>query len=225
MTEDKSHNISRFVDTEFDNKELPPICGYWSEKLVPLEQALKLIVPRIEQLDRSIKAAKKYCHFPSEHGLTHDQSADLYIHTMERGDNSSYRVLNQALRSENRPALKHWFPYLKLFDTAVSKLPTVKGSIWRGVSKQIFVSRVILNLLDIKRYSIRWLNHCCRMGKLKAASNSTSVAQVIKKESLPVAQAIKKESFSGECTSARTYEIHVILVKKTSTITIETKTV
>jgi hypothetical protein len=51
------------------------------------------------------------------------------------------------------------------------------------------------------------------------------VAQVIKKESLPVAQAIKKESFSGECTSARTYEIHVILVKKTSTITIETKTV
>jgi len=137
MTEDKSYTMSRFVDTEFNNKELPPICGYWNEKLVSLEEALKLIVPRIEQLDRSIKAAKKYCHFPSEHGLTHDESAALYLYTMEGGDDSFYRVLNRALRSEDRPALKPWFPYLKLFDTAVSKLPTVRGSIWRGVPGDI----------------------------------------------------------------------------------------
>jgi hypothetical protein len=129
--------MSRFVDTEFDNKQLPPISGYWSEKLVSLEQALELIVPRIEQLDRSIKAAKKHCHFPSEHGLTHDESAALYLYTMEGGDNSFYRVLNHALRSEDRPALKPWFPYLKLFDTTLSKLPTVSGSIWRGVHGDI----------------------------------------------------------------------------------------
>jgi hypothetical protein len=60
------------------------------------------------------------------------------------------------------------------------------------------------------------------MGKLKAAFNSTSVAQAIKKESLhfndssegtkqpiakftlmPATQAIKKESFSGEFTSLK----------------------
>jgi hypothetical protein len=137
MTEDASQTISRFVDTEFDNKQLPPICGYWSEKLAPLEQALKFIVPHIEQLDRSIKAAKKYCHFPSEHGLTHDESAALYLYTMEGGDNSFYRVLNRALQSEDRPALKPWFPYLKLLDTALFKLPNVRGSIWRGLSGDV----------------------------------------------------------------------------------------
>jgi hypothetical protein len=125
--------MNRFVDNAYDNKKLPPICGYWSEKLVPLEQALKHIVPRIEQLDRSIKAAKTNCHFPSEHGLTHDESAALYLYTMEGGDTSFYRVLNRALRSEDRPALKPWFPYLKLFDTALCKLPTVRRNVWRGV--------------------------------------------------------------------------------------------
>ena len=125
--------MNRFVDNEFDNKKLPPICGYWSEDLVSLEEALKPIVPRIEQLDRSIAAAKKYCHFPSEHGLTRDESAAVYLYTMEGGNNSFYRVLNQALRFEDRRALKPWFPYLKLFDTALCKLPSVRRNIWRGV--------------------------------------------------------------------------------------------
>jgi hypothetical protein len=48
-----------------------------------------------------------------------------------------YRVLNKALRSENRQLLKIWFPYLKLFDTALEKLPTVKEVLWRGVSLDI----------------------------------------------------------------------------------------
>jgi hypothetical protein len=37
------------------------------------------------------------------------------------GDQTLYRVLNQALRSEDREVLKVWFPYLKLFDTALEK--------------------------------------------------------------------------------------------------------
>jgi hypothetical protein len=56
---------------------------------------------------------------------------------MEWGDTSLYRVLNKALRSENRQALKIWFPYLKLFDTALDKLPTVKEVVWRGVNLDI----------------------------------------------------------------------------------------
>jgi hypothetical protein len=132
-TEDERHTMSRFIDIEFDNKELPPICGYWAEKLVSLEQALAPVMHRIDQLDRSVKAAKKYCHFPSRHGLTLDESAALYLYTMEGGDNSFYRVLNQALRSEDRRALQIWFPYLKLLDTALSKLPDIRRNIWRGV--------------------------------------------------------------------------------------------
>jgi hypothetical protein len=129
--------MSRFTDIDLENKNLPAICGYWSVKLVSLEQALQPIEPLIEELGRSIKAAKKHCRFPSEHGLTHDESAAVYLYTMEGGENSFYLILNQALRSENRPALRPWFAFLKLFDRALNKLPTVKGNLWRGTSGSV----------------------------------------------------------------------------------------
>ncbi|CAF3250236.1 unnamed protein product, partial [Rotaria sp. Silwood2] len=72
-----------------------------------------------------------------EHGLTKDQSAAVYIYTMEWGNTTLYRILNKALRSENRQELKIWFSYLKLFDTALDKLPTVKEVVWRGVPLDI----------------------------------------------------------------------------------------
>ncbi|CAF4918290.1 unnamed protein product [Rotaria sp. Silwood1] len=52
---------------------------------------------------------------------------------MEAGDHSFYRVLNQVLRKENRKEAIPWFSYLKLFDTALKKLPKRKGNIWRAV--------------------------------------------------------------------------------------------
>ncbi len=113
------------------------VYGYHSEEIVPLETALKPIEPQIRELPRYIKIAKEFCHFPSEHGLSKDQSAAVYIYTMEWGDTTLYRVLNNALRSENRKELKIWFPYLKLFDTALDKLPTVKEILWRGVPLDI----------------------------------------------------------------------------------------
>ncbi|CAF3214894.1 unnamed protein product [Rotaria socialis] len=125
--------MNRFGDIDASNKRLPPIYGYHAEKSVTIEKALEPIESEIEELPRFIKIAKKHCHFPSEHGLTQDQSAAIYIYTMEWGDTTLYRVLNKALRSENRQALKIWFPYLKLFDTALDKLPTVKEAVWRGI--------------------------------------------------------------------------------------------
>ncbi|CAF3917995.1 unnamed protein product [Rotaria sp. Silwood1] len=56
---------------------------------------------------------------------------------MEWGDTTLYRVLNGALRSENRQEVKVWFPYLKLFDTALDALPTAKEAVWRGVPLDI----------------------------------------------------------------------------------------
>jgi len=133
MAENTSHRISRFVDVEFHNNKLSPIHGHCSEELVSLENTLKFVEPHINELERSIDVAKKNCHFPSEHGLTHDESAAVFLYTMEGGNNSFYRVLNQALQSDDRSALKLWFPFLKLFDTALAKLPTVKKNIWRGM--------------------------------------------------------------------------------------------
>jgi len=42
-----------------------------------------------------------------------------------------------ALRSEIRRALHSCFGFLKLFDTALSKLPTVKKAVWRGIPGDI----------------------------------------------------------------------------------------
>ena len=126
--------MNRFGDIQVSNKRLPPVYGYRVEKLVSLERALQSVESEIDQLSYFIKLAKRHCHYPSEHGLTKDESASIYIYTMEWGETTLYRVLNEALRSENRQALKIWFPYLKLFDTALDKLPTVKESVWRGVA-------------------------------------------------------------------------------------------
>ena len=129
--------MNRFGDIEFSSKRLPPVYGYHAEKLVSLEKALEPVESEIDELPRFIKIAKQYCHFPSEHGLSQDQSAAVYLYTMEWGDTTLYRVLNNALRAENRKALKIWFPYMKLFDTALDKLPTVKENLWRGVALDV----------------------------------------------------------------------------------------
>ncbi|CAF3504358.1 unnamed protein product [Rotaria socialis] len=78
-------------------KKIPPVYGYRTEKLVSIEKALEPIVPHIDELPYYIKIAKKYCHFPSEHGLTQDQSAAIYIYIMEWGDITLYHVLDKAL--------------------------------------------------------------------------------------------------------------------------------
>ncbi|CAF3923154.1 unnamed protein product, partial [Rotaria sp. Silwood1] len=52
---------------------------------------------------------------------------------MEWGNNSLYKIMNQDLRSEDDSATIPWFNYLKLFETALKKLPTVKKCLWRGV--------------------------------------------------------------------------------------------
>ncbi|CAF2819422.1 unnamed protein product [Rotaria sp. Silwood2] len=129
--------MNRFTELNLDKKNLPPVAGYWAYPLVSLEQALVPLLSQIHQLERSIEEAKRHCHHPSEHDLTLDESASIFLYTMEAGDYSLYRLLNKALRDEDRHKIKPWFSFLKLFDTALSKLPTVKGNVWRGISSDV----------------------------------------------------------------------------------------
>lgn len=129
--------MSRYTDTDISNKKLPPLGAYWAEDLVPLERSLQQLQSQIKELDRTTRNAKQNCRFPSEHGLTRDESAAIYVYTMEGGNNSFYRTLNKILRTEDRRAATPWFPYLKLLDTAFQKLPTVKRCVWRGVAGHV----------------------------------------------------------------------------------------
>ncbi|CAF1453302.1 unnamed protein product [Rotaria sp. Silwood1] len=127
---------NRFTDC-YSEKQSGPIGGYWKYPLVSLKDALAPVLSKIQGLDRDIKEAYDHCHFPSEHGLTKDEAAALFLYTLEAGEYSFYAVLNRALREEERRKLTPWFSFLKLFDEALEKLPTVKGCIWRGVSQDV----------------------------------------------------------------------------------------
>ncbi|CAF3627266.1 unnamed protein product [Adineta steineri] len=127
---------SRFTDC-YSEKQSGPIGGYWKYPLLSLKDALVPVLSKIDGLDRDIKEAYEYCHFPSEHGLTKDEAAAIFLYTLEAGEYSFYVALNRALRDEERKKITPWFSYLKLFDTALEKLPTVKGCIWRGVPRNV----------------------------------------------------------------------------------------
>jgi hypothetical protein len=123
----------RFTNVDQKPTRLPPIYGYVTHPLLPLRQALDPLVSKIQGLDHFIKIAKSECHFPSEHGLTRDESAAVYIYTMDWGEQTLYRELNKILRVEDRSVLKPWHGYLKLFDTAIQKLPNLQMNLWRGI--------------------------------------------------------------------------------------------
>ncbi|CAF3441629.1 unnamed protein product [Rotaria sp. Silwood1] len=113
---------------------LQPIAGYEREPLLCLEEACESLYSLINDLPQYIWISKHNCQNP-EDGLTKDESASIHLYTMEWPDSqqSLYSKLNKTLRSINRQELKPWFRYLKLFLTALFKLPSIEGVVWRGV--------------------------------------------------------------------------------------------
>ncbi|CAF3053253.1 unnamed protein product [Rotaria sp. Silwood2] len=156
--------MNRFLDIDLNNKRVPPNYNYRNQSLLSLEHALKPIVPRIDHLRQYIKEALEKCHFPSEHDLTHDQSASIYLYTMERGVYSLYQSLNNDLRSEDPSALAPWFNYLKLFEIALAKLPKEKKFLWCGTKDDV-------NKNFIKGSEIIW----------RSVSSCSTTLNVIKK--------------------------------------------
>jgi hypothetical protein len=127
--------ISRFIDAGKEpTKTLIPIEGYEKKLLVSLKEAVATIETPIHNLKTMIWTAERNCDDPLD-GLTTDESASIHLYTMEwpEDHDSFYTLLNQKLRSEKRNELRSWFSYLKLFLTALYKLPSLKTIIWRGI--------------------------------------------------------------------------------------------
>ncbi|CAF2998810.1 unnamed protein product, partial [Rotaria sp. Silwood2] len=125
----------RFLDAgEEPTKTLTPLKGYEKKDLTSLEESVKSIEVPIHDRDAMVWAAKRNSHNPSD-GLSSDESASICLYTMEWPDgyDSFYTLLNKKLRSGERKCLKSWFSYLKLFLTALYKLPSIKKIIWRGI--------------------------------------------------------------------------------------------
>lgn len=114
---------------------LRPIEGYGRERLVSLEEACEPLEKYISDLPRNVLIAKKNSQSPPDH-LTPDESAAIHLYTMEWND-SLYVALNKRLRQPDRRALTPWFLYLKLLLTALFKLPSIRGVVWRGVADDL----------------------------------------------------------------------------------------
>jgi hypothetical protein len=82
-----------------------------------------------------VYAAKKKCRKPPANSLSIDESASIILYSMkwEPQEQCLYHVLNQTLRSEQRKKLKPWFLYLKLILTALSRLPSSRQVVFRGI--------------------------------------------------------------------------------------------
>ncbi|CAF4842498.1 unnamed protein product [Rotaria socialis] len=134
-----------------------PIDGYQHLPLQSLEEATKPIVPFVPDLVEKVALAKRKCNKNST-TLTLDESAAIYLYTMPI---SFFYCLNKSLRAENREELKPWFPFLRLFMSALEKLPSSRTVVWRAISKNITT--------DINRNEIQtwWsVNSCSTDGNL-----------------------------------------------------------
>jgi hypothetical protein len=126
---------SRFSDLcdEPVDHLLSPIKGYQDEPLLPLIETIKPISSFFNEIEDNVFVALHNCRNPGD-DLNQQESASIHLYTMQfQGGPSLYLLLNQALRAENRQELKPWFLFLKLFLTALHKLPSESRTILRGV--------------------------------------------------------------------------------------------
>jgi hypothetical protein len=121
-----------------------PIRGWERSEILPLSNAVReLPIEDInDYAEDSVEFARHYlttCE-GDPHGLGLHEVASINLYTEENlgnEDQSFFRVLNMALNSRDRRQVVPFFPYIKLFVTAVRKLPnTCPLKIWRGFPTQ-----------------------------------------------------------------------------------------
>ena len=134
--EEEAQHIQRISDVAEETLEiLMPIGGYEDMPIVPLETAVEPLIPFLPFVQSYAYVAKMRCQDSPPDDLTIDESASIMLYSMgwQPHDKCLYVALNATLRSKDRDRLKPWFLYLKLFLTAVSRLPSTKQHVYRGV--------------------------------------------------------------------------------------------
>ncbi|CAF0857107.1 unnamed protein product [Didymodactylos carnosus] len=131
-----AERIRRITDVTEEPREMhAPIIGYADMPIVPLEDAVEALVPLLPAVRMYSVTAKERCKNPPADGLTLDESASIMLYSMDwiPRDQCLYVALNASLRSEDRENLKPWLLYLKLFLTALQRLPSEHATVFRGV--------------------------------------------------------------------------------------------
>ena len=145
MTEDELVNRRRknrrlILERTIELEELQPVIGYAQEPLLPLIDACEPLRYVIDNISYYAAIAVDATSKKPSHGLTRDESAAIRLYTMEWDDdrNSLYSILNSTLRLGDRKELRPWFSYLKLFLTALVKIPCARSqTVWRGIRRNV----------------------------------------------------------------------------------------
>lgn len=120
--------------------DITPIAGYIEEPLLPLSKACSPLNSILYNLPFYIHMALEETSEQPPDGLTIDESAAIRLYTIEwePPHRSLYSMLNYVLKNEDREHLRPYFRYLKLFLTALVKLPCARPlTVWRGVTKDL----------------------------------------------------------------------------------------
>ncbi|CAF0881240.1 unnamed protein product [Adineta steineri] len=132
-----------FTTTNITNDiraDLGLIVEYADQPLLPLYKACAPLTDIIHNISFYIQIALDGTSEQPPDGLTIDESASIRLYTMEweSPHKSLYEMLNYTLKTADRKDLRPYFKYLKLFLTALVKLPCVPQlTIWRGVTKDL----------------------------------------------------------------------------------------
>jgi Ran GTPase-activating protein (RanGAP) involved in mRNA processing and transport len=117
---------------------LLPIEGYERKPLVSLEEAVEPLSRILSDIKRKAYVAKQSFKQLND-GLTPNESAAIKLYTMGwlPHEQCLYFSLNKCLRDKERENLKPWFLFLKLFLTALEKLPSSTCVAFRGVKMNL----------------------------------------------------------------------------------------
>lgn len=128
----------RICDVPKGHKKMTPIHGYAKMPLVTLEEAVDPLVSIVKEVKDMVKRVKFNCQNPPDN-LSSDESASIMLYSLEHKprEKSFYSILNKALWYPDRSTLKPWFLYLKLVLTALSKIPSEKRYLHRGVKEDL----------------------------------------------------------------------------------------
>jgi hypothetical protein len=135
--------IARFSKISFHKRNpLKLIKGYQNELITSLEEALAHFKHELPWLSEQIEEAKIKRHYPSDHGLTQDESAAIYLYSMRDEDNI-YKYLATAWSTWDRSQMEPWFKYLNLLKSALDKIPNVKTEIWQQVTSDEKLKKIL----------------------------------------------------------------------------------
>ncbi|CAF0967713.1 unnamed protein product [Didymodactylos carnosus] len=137
LSSSAQQQLARISDIQSEpRRTLTPIQGYQNLPLVTLEKSIEPLTDLIEDIEamayNAVQQTQELSAIPD--GFTVNESASLRLYSMEWKPGSLYTILNRILRSEDRELQEPFFYYLKLFLTALWKLPpTGRIHVQRGI--------------------------------------------------------------------------------------------